>query len=620
MSARSVSVLTGEPGIGKTRLLAELRRRAEPAALDRPQWTRERVGAGELPYGAVVDALDPLPPRAADALPPAVRDGLAALPAVRRPEPAAPAARDRPGRAGRPGRRPPLLLVLDDLHWADGGTVELLAHLLRNPGPAPVLLALAYRPRQVAGQLAAAVDAAAAAGGLTRVELGPLGPADAARLLGRTCRPRTPAGGTRPSGGNPLYLARAGRRSPAAGRAGRAGPGRSRRCCGRPRCSAPSSTRSGCRRWPGLPAAAVGAGAGRASPRRDLLRAEDGTGRLRFRHPLLRTTPRTGRRRPDGAAGAHARAAVGLRAAGVPLAGWAHHVERSAAAGDEQASGAARPRPRRRAGGGRRPPRPAGTAPRCGCCPPGPPRTPARCGPAAARPGRGALRGRRPRGEPRHAHRGRPAAGRRRRRRPGCAPASLAARVEQLRGRHEEAVALLHRALATAPGADEAAALALELATAELLRGDFRGGPGRRRPSAGRGRHRAATRCAGPPPGRWSRWPSTRTATPPAAAATAARVGTAGRRSGRRRADPAAGHPDVAGLGRPAARPLAGGAAPAGPGARAGPGHRPGLPADPAAGRAGQRAALGRPAGRGPGLLRGGVRRRPGCPAATSCW
>ena len=47
----------------------------------------------------------------------------------------------------------PLVLVLDDLHWADPASVELVGALLRRPPAAPVLLALAVRPRQMPERL-----------------------------------------------------------------------------------------------------------------------------------------------------------------------------------------------------------------------------------------------------------------------------------------------------------------------------------------------------------------------------------------------------------------------------------------------------------------------------------
>src|SRR5258708_2278616 len=48
----------------------------------------------------------------------------------------------------RVAARGPVVLVLDDVHWADTASVELLAALLRSPPDAAVLLVLAARPRQ----------------------------------------------------------------------------------------------------------------------------------------------------------------------------------------------------------------------------------------------------------------------------------------------------------------------------------------------------------------------------------------------------------------------------------------------------------------------------------------
>ena len=47
----------------------------------------------------------------------------------------------------------PLLLVLDDVHWADTASLELIAHLTRRP-PDATLLVLAYRkaPRALRGE------------------------------------------------------------------------------------------------------------------------------------------------------------------------------------------------------------------------------------------------------------------------------------------------------------------------------------------------------------------------------------------------------------------------------------------------------------------------------------
>ena len=45
-------------------------------------------------------------------------------------------------------REQPLVVVLDDLHWSDDASIELLAALLRREPDAPVLLALGFRPGQ----------------------------------------------------------------------------------------------------------------------------------------------------------------------------------------------------------------------------------------------------------------------------------------------------------------------------------------------------------------------------------------------------------------------------------------------------------------------------------------
>src|SRR5207253_1822139 len=54
----------------------------------------------------------------------------------------------------------PLVLLLDDVHWADPASIELLGALLRRPPAAPVLLAVGVRPRQLAERLALLSDGA----------------------------------------------------------------------------------------------------------------------------------------------------------------------------------------------------------------------------------------------------------------------------------------------------------------------------------------------------------------------------------------------------------------------------------------------------------------------------
>ena len=100
----------------------------------------------------------------------------------------------------------PLVLVLDDLHWSDGASIELIASLGRRRPAAPVLLALGFRPGQASERLAATVIDP----GVQRLELGRLSPAEAAKLLGRDDE-RSVEALYRLGGGNPFFLEQLGR-------------------------------------------------------------------------------------------------------------------------------------------------------------------------------------------------------------------------------------------------------------------------------------------------------------------------------------------------------------------------------------------------------------------------
>ncbi len=191
----------GEAGVGKTALLAETRRIAEargctvwsarggetlksvpfnvvrqllqPALVSMlPEEAREYLGDWYDIAGPALGIVDP-GDRQAD--PQGVCDGLVA--AVRR------LAR----------REWPLVLLLDDAHWADQETLRWLAALAERLDETSVLIVVARRPGDVSGDRARHLDAAAAVGrplaplnaltpdataGLTRATLG--GHADAA--------------------------------------------------------------------------------------------------------------------------------------------------------------------------------------------------------------------------------------------------------------------------------------------------------------------------------------------------------------------------------------------------------------------------------------------------------
>jgi ATP/maltotriose-dependent transcriptional regulator MalT len=161
----SLAFVAGESGVGKTRLIAELERRAA-----------ERPGArvvggdcvelveGELPYAPLVAALRPLVRRGdavLDAVDPSVRAELAALaPSLAAPDSlsgAARAPRDDPDARGRLfeallalldalGQNGPVLLTIEDIHWADGSTRAFLSYLSASLCRERVMVVCTYRP------------------------------------------------------------------------------------------------------------------------------------------------------------------------------------------------------------------------------------------------------------------------------------------------------------------------------------------------------------------------------------------------------------------------------------------------------------------------------------------
>ena len=78
----------------------------------------------------------------------------------------------------------PLVLCLDDVHWADVASVDALAALVRRPPAAQVLIALAAREAQLPSSLARAVAAAMVEDRVARVEVSQLSRAEAEQLVG----------------------------------------------------------------------------------------------------------------------------------------------------------------------------------------------------------------------------------------------------------------------------------------------------------------------------------------------------------------------------------------------------------------------------------------------------
>src|SRR3954454_824711 len=223
---RSASLeLVGEPGIGKTRLLAELAARADARGY---LVLSGRAGELELdlPFWVFVDALDEyvhgLDPHRLENVEDDVRAELATVfPSLAGLATGRTTAiqheRYRSHRAvctllETLAQSQPLVLVLDDVHWADPASVELLGALLHRPPAAQVLVALAARPRQLSKRLGAAVEQSHRHGTIVRIELEPLSRLESRELLGDG---RETSALYQESGGNPFYLeqlARWGRR------------------------------------------------------------------------------------------------------------------------------------------------------------------------------------------------------------------------------------------------------------------------------------------------------------------------------------------------------------------------------------------------------------------------
>ena len=209
--------IVGEAGIGKSRLLAELARRGEGRGclvLD----GRAAEFEQDLPFGLIVAALNDY----LGSLDPAMLDGLdqdelrelaSIFPSLR--QPSGPAATTGDGAERyrlhysiravleRLAKRQPLILSLDDVHWADAGSVEVISHLLRR-FRGPLLTAVAYR--HAPARFEAKLEGAARVDLSSRIDLAPLTPEQARLLIGPEVDDATRAILYRESGGNPFYI------------------------------------------------------------------------------------------------------------------------------------------------------------------------------------------------------------------------------------------------------------------------------------------------------------------------------------------------------------------------------------------------------------------------------
>ena len=375
----SALLVSGEPGIGKSALLAQAAR----LAAGRGHLVLEGRASElehEVPFGVFIDAFDDylasLRPGSLHELGDEQRRCLAAvfpaLPNASGGPRNLPQERYRSHRAVRAllthlAASHPLVLVLDDLHWADEASLELLAHLVRHSPPDACLLLLAHRTGRAPAPLLAAVRA-----GCERIELEPIGRVEADLLLDTLSDPGLRDRVYIESGGNPFYLehlARAAtrgtlRRGNDAEKVAHPSGGESEAEIGAEIPGAVSEALS--EELEALPEAAqlvLRAAAVAGEPfgpelvagiaelpqppvlasldlalDAAMIRVSDSPLWFRFRHPIVRRVVYAS----AGAAwriGAHGRAAALLAGQGASPAVRAHHVQHSAATGDLEAIG-----------------------------------------------------------------------------------------------------------------------------------------------------------------------------------------------------------------------------------------------------------------------------------------
>jgi DNA-binding CsgD family transcriptional regulator len=154
----SLALVAGDSGVGKTRLVRELAARARDAGGQVLCGDCVELGEGELPYAPLVSALRPLAregDEVLEGLPETSRTALARLLPGLAPGADATPAQDGAAQAGlfealldlldALGTRAPVLLVLEDIHWADRSTRAFLAFLARSLDAERVLIVATYR-------------------------------------------------------------------------------------------------------------------------------------------------------------------------------------------------------------------------------------------------------------------------------------------------------------------------------------------------------------------------------------------------------------------------------------------------------------------------------------------
>jgi DNA-binding CsgD family transcriptional regulator/tetratricopeptide (TPR) repeat protein len=201
-------LLSGDAGIGKSRLIAALGSRAGEAGWRVAVGHCLDLGGSPLPYLPFTEIAG----RLAGTRPELMRQLVGRWPAVRRLLPAQSAPADRVQPAGSDaaaepvdradffeslhavlaelGRAAPLLVVIEDLHWADRSTCDLLSYLFTRGFGEPVSIVASYRSDDLHRRHPLRTIAAqwARLPGVVRIELPPL-PDEEIRHLVRALHP-----------------------------------------------------------------------------------------------------------------------------------------------------------------------------------------------------------------------------------------------------------------------------------------------------------------------------------------------------------------------------------------------------------------------------------------------
>lgn len=221
-------LVAGEAGVGKSRLIGEATRAATERGMRVMRGACANIGEGGVPYGPIVEALRGLirdvdPDELRLAVGPTGADLARLVPAF------APA--DRPaditvenawlqarlleallGLLQRLAASTPVLLVVEDLHWADPATRETVTFLIRNLRSERVLLALSFRSDELHRRhpLLPWLAELERSGRIERIDLERLGAVETrellAAILGAEAPPELADRIHRRSDGNPFFV------------------------------------------------------------------------------------------------------------------------------------------------------------------------------------------------------------------------------------------------------------------------------------------------------------------------------------------------------------------------------------------------------------------------------